>query len=166
MNAIYPGSFDPVTNGHINIARRSSNVFERVIVAVLRSPNKTPLFSVDERVALLKEVFCEDKNIEVEAFSGLLADYANLKGINTIIRGLRNQDDFAKEQPYAIWNRQLSGDLTETLFLPAEPSLSHISGSIIREVAAHLYRGGHEDKILASMVPPTVLAALREKLID
>jgi len=164
MNVIFPGSFDPVTNGHINIARRSSNIFTRVIVAVLDNPYKTPLFSVDERVALLKEVFHEDKNIDVEAFSGLLVDYANRKGINNIIRGIRNQDDFTKEQPYAIWNRQLSKNLTETIYLPAEPSLSHISGSIIREVATHLYNSRHEDKILASMVPPHVLAALGEKL--
>jgi len=164
MNAIYPGSFDPVTNGHIDIARRSAALCTHLTVAVLDNLHKSPLFSVEERVAMLRDAFRQDKNIEVEAFSGLLVDYASKKGIMTIIRGLRSQDDIAKELPYAIWNRQLSGGLVETMYLPAEPSYQHISGSIVREVAALQYRGGHNDKILASMVPPAVLAALREKL--
>jgi len=166
MSVIYPGSFDPITNGHINIARRSAGVFGRVVVAVLNNPHKTPLFSVDERVAMLREVFCEDDSIEVDAFSGLLAKYAQEKGIYTIIRGLRGPDDLSKELPYAIWNRQLSNGLAkslETVYFTAEPGYAHISGSIVKEVAAHIYPGAHDDEIIAQVVPPIVRTALRDK---
>ena len=167
MNAIYPGSFDPVTNGHINIARRSAAIMGHLIVAVLDNPHKKPLFSVTERVSMLRAVFSEDNNIQVDVFSGLLVDYARQKEINVIIRGIRGPEDLSKELPYAIWNRQLSAGLAqsvETLYFTAEPSLAHISGSIVKEVAAHIYQGGLDDTIIAPMVPPVVRAALREKL--
>jgi len=166
MIAIYPGSFDPVTNGHINIARRSAAIMERLIVAVLDNPHKTPLFSVDERVAMLREVFCNDSNIEVDVFSGLLVSYAGMKGINAIVRGLRGPDDLQNELPYAIWNRQLSLGLAkplETMYFTAEPAFAHISGSIVKEVAAHIYQGGLDDKIISQAVPAVVLTALKDK---
>ena len=162
MNAIYPGSFDPVTNGHINIARRSAAVMGHLIVAVLDNPHKTPMFSVNERLSLLQEVFNRDSNIEVEAFSGLLADFARQKGIRAIVRGVRGPEDLANEQPYAVWNRHLG--TVETLYLSAEPNFAHISGSIVKEVASLLYSSGADDKVIAQMVPPAVRAALREKL--
>ena len=163
MNVIFPGSFDPVTKGHVNIAIRSAEIFGHVTVAVLDNMNKQSLFSVEERMALLREVFAKYSNIEVEAFSGLLVDYAAKKNIRTIVRGLRGPEDLSKELPYAIWNRQLSENNAETIYLPAEPTLAHISGSIVKEVASHIYEHKLNDKILLPMVPAEVLAALREK---
>ena len=167
MIAIYPGSFDPVTNGHINIARRAAAIMGHLVVAVLDNPHKKPLFSITERLGMLWDVFSSDSNIEVDAFTGLLVDYAKQKGAQVIIRGIRSPEDLSKELPYAIWNRQLSSGLAqsvETLYFTAEPSLAHVSGSIVKEVAAHLYKDGLDDIILAPMVPPAVRAALREKL--
>ena len=164
MNPIYPGSFDPVTSGHVNIARRAAAIFGGLTVAVLDNPYKNPLFSVNERVYLLREVFSRDANIQVEAFSGLLAEYVKKKSPAVIIRGIRGPEDLSKEQPYAVWNSQLSGGV-ETMYLTAEPALAHISGSIVKEVAAHIYREGLDDKILAQMVPPAILAPLQEKFI-
>jgi len=161
MNVIYPGSFDPVTNGHVDIARRSANILGQVTVAVLDNPVKTSLFSVKERVNMLREVFCEDENIEVESFCGLLAEFVKLKRISTIIRGVRSTEDLSKEMPYAVWNRQLSS--AETVFLTAEPSLMHISSSVVREVAAHVYKSGLDDIEISQSVPPIVREALREK---
>jgi len=158
MSAIYPGSFDPVTNGHIDIARRGAAIMGRLIVAVLDNPHKTPLFTVQERVDLLRKIFLEDSNIEVEAFSGLLVDYAKKKNIQAIIRGLRGSDDLAKEMPYGIWNRQLSAEEVETIYLTAAPELAHISGSIVKEVAVY------DVMAIAPMVPPVVLNALNDKL--
>ena len=166
MSAIYPGSFDPVTNGHIDIARRGAKVMGRLIIAVLDNPHKMSLFSVSQRVEMLREVFSEDKNIEVDAFSGLLADYAKKRGVYTIIRGLRGPDDLARELPYNTWNRQLSPGLAktvETLYFTAEPSLQHISSSIIKEIAAHVYPGGQDDTAIAQAVPPAIRAALNQK---
>ncbi|MCL2360863.1 MAG: pantetheine-phosphate adenylyltransferase [Defluviitaleaceae bacterium] len=168
MSAIYPGSFDPVTYGHIDIARRSAKVFGRIIVAVLDNPDKTPLFDINERMALLREAFSQDTNIEVESFSGLLVDYAQQKGIGTIVRGLRGSEDIAKEMPYAIWNRKLSTELAipvETVYFTAEPDLAHISSSIVKEVAAFVYPAGMSDTEITQAVPPIVCTALREKYI-
>ena len=168
MTAIYPGSFDPVTNGHINIARRGAATLGYVIVAVLDNPHKTPMFTIHERVALLREVFAEDENIEVDSFSGLLADYVIKKGAKAIIRGLRSPEDLAKEMPYANWNRQITAGLAqsvETLYFTTEPCLAHISGSIIKEAAAHIFAGGLDDTAIARAVPASVLAALRDKLV-
>ena len=167
MSAIYPGSFDPVTNGHINIARRAASIMGHLVVAVLDNPDKTPMFSVSERLALLREVFSCDSNIEVDSFTGLLVDYARQRGIRAIIRGIRGPEDLAKELPYATWNRRLSQGLAqsaETLYFTAEPEFVYVSGSIVKEVAAHLYKDGLDDMILSPMVPPAVRAALRVKL--
>ena len=157
MSAIFPGSFDPVTLGHIDIARRSAAIMGRLLIAVLDNPQKSPLFSIHERVAMLDEYFKDDANIEVEAFSGLLVDYAASKGINVIIRGVRGPEDMSKELPYATWNRQISNTNVETIYLPASPGLSHISSSIVKEVAAY------DIKKIADMVPPAVFAAFRAK---
>jgi len=169
MTAIYPGSFDPVTNGHVNIVLRSAAIFSRVIIAVLDNPHKKPLFSASERICLLQEVFAKENKIpqaceiEIEAFSGLLVDYAAKKGIRTIIRGVRSSEDLAKELPYASWNRQLACGSVETIYLPADQSLAFISSSIVKEVAMHIYQGTQGDNKLAQMVPPVVCAALRGK---
>jgi len=167
MKAIYPGSFDPITNGHIDIARRSAQVMGGIIVAVLDNPNKNPLFTVDERIALLQIIFANDNNIQVESFTGLLACYAHSKGIQVIIRGLRSQDDLTKEQPYATWNSQISKGLAqslETLYFTAKPTLTHISSSIVKEVASYTYPQGLDDTVIAQAVPPAVREALKAKL--
>jgi len=156
MSAIFPGSFDPVTLGHVDIARRAAGIFGSLVVAVLENPSKTPLFSIDERVALLNEVFNEDNNIEVEVFDGLLVDFAKQKGIETIIRGLRTPEDFSREMPYAVWNHRLAN--VETVYLTANPELMHVSSSIVKEVAAH----SCPDEI-ARTIPPAVLKALKHK---
>ena len=163
MNVVYPGSFDPVTEGHVNIARRSARMFGNVTVAVLDNLHKKSLFTVEEKLALLREVFAKDSNIKVEAFSGLLVEYVSKKNMQAIIRGVRGPEDLSKELPYAIWNRQLSEEKIETIYLPAEPALAHISGSIVKEVAAHIYENELNDKILLPMAPTAVLTALREK---
>jgi len=166
MNAIYPGSFDPVTNGHINIARRSAAIVGQLIVVVLDNPNKTPLFSVSQRIDMLREVFCHDSKIEVEAFSGLLIDFAQKRNIGTIIRGVRGPDDLVNETPYATWNRKLARELAinlETVYLTAEPELSHVSSKIVKEVAAHVYASGMSDDIIKKAVPSIVLKALKDK---
>jgi len=168
MKAIYPGSFDPVTNGHIDIARRSAKILGNIIVAVLDNPNKKPLFSVGERMALLHEVFNSDSNIEIESFSGLLADYAHKKGVQVIVRGIRGPDDLAKEMPYATWNGQLAAGLAqslETLYFTAKPSLKHISSGITKEVASHIYPSGADDIVIANAVPPAVREALKARFI-
>ena len=166
MSAIYPGSFDPVTNGHINLARRGAKVMGRLIIAVLDNPHKQPLFSTRERVEMLKGVFSRDENIEIDSFSGLLIDYAHKRGVYTIIRGLRGPEDLARELPYATWNKQLSQRLAqnvETLYFTAEPQLQHISSSVVKEIAAHVYPGGYDDTIIAQAVPPAAQAALKLK---
>ncbi|MCL2405633.1 MAG: pantetheine-phosphate adenylyltransferase [Defluviitaleaceae bacterium] len=166
MSAIYPGSFDPVTNGHIDIARRSARIMGHLIVAVLDNPHKKPLFSVSERVSLLRDVFSRDSNIEVDSFTGLLANYAQSKNIQVIIRGIRGPEDLVKETPYAVWNNQLAKGLAqslETLYFTAKPTLAHISSSIVKEVAAYSIPSGQHDAVLAQAVPPTVHEALKVK---
>lgn len=168
MSAIYPGSFDPVTNGHIDIARRSAKILGTIIVAVLDNPNKKPLFDTNERVALLREVFRDDSNIEIESFSGLLADYAYKKGVQVIVRGIRGPDDLVREMPYSEWNGQLAKGLAqslETLYFTAKPSLRHISSSIAKEVASHIYPSGADDLVIAQAVPSGVREALKAKFI-
>ena len=168
MSAIYPGSFDPVTNVHIDIARRSAKIMGHLIIAVLDNPHKQPLFSVNERVALLRDTFSNDSNIEVDSFSGLLVNYAHKKGIQVIIRGVRGPQDLVKEMPYATWNSQLSAKLAqslETLYFTAKPMLAHISSGIVKEVAAYSYPGGLDDTVIAQVVPPAVREALKSKFV-
>ena len=166
MSAIYPGSFDPITNGHIDIARRSAKVLGHLTIAVLDNPNKKHLFSINERLKLLHDVFMDDSNIEVDSFTGLLVDYAHKKGAQVIIRGVRGPEDLAKEMPYSTWNNQLSTRLAqslETLYFTAKPMLVHISSSIVKEVAAYSYPQGLDDTVIAQAVPPTVRKALKLK---
>lgn len=131
--AIYPGSFDPITNGHIDIINRASSLFEELIIAVASNSAKESLLSKDERVNVLKSSLSEKTNIRIEAFDGLLVDYAQKTNVFTIIRGLRTLSDFEYEFQMAIMNRNLNQSI-ETIFLMTDEKYTHISSSFIKEV--------------------------------
>ncbi|MGE5678763.1 MAG: pantetheine-phosphate adenylyltransferase [Pseudomonadota bacterium] len=132
--AICPGSFDPATNGHLDIIKRSGALFDKVIVAVLNNPNKTPLFSVEERIEFLRKTCSSMENVEVDSFSGLLTDYAKFKNANVIVKGLRAVSDFEYELQMALMNKKLYPDL-ETVFMMTNSKYSYLSSSIIKEAA-------------------------------
>jgi pantetheine-phosphate adenylyltransferase len=164
MTLIYPGSFDPVTTGHMDIAKRAKKFASHIIIAVLNNPVKNTLFTVEERIGFLQEAFAGEQ-FEIAAFSGLLADYAFQRGANAIIRGLRTSEDFETENKYAASNSALSSALfarqIETIFIPASPALTFVSSSIIREAAAHIYKENLDDSFIAGLVPPTARLALK-----
>lgn len=154
--ALVPGSFDPPTNGHIDVIERSAAVFDRVVVAVVENPSKTPLFSVAERVDLLTTILeGRADNVTIASFSGLLADFAQDQGVGVIVKGLRAVTDFDYELQMAQMNHTLRG--METVFLPTNPEWSYLSSSLVREVAA---LGSTVD----TLVPAVVAQALKEKL--
>ena len=153
--ALCPGTFDPVTNGHVDIIQRASRCFERVVVAVLQNPVKTPLFSADERVAMLKEAVSEVENVEVDSFAGLLVDYAKARDTRIIVKGLRAVTDFDFELQMAQMNHRMTG--VETFFVPTSPQWSYLSSSLIKEVVRF---GGD----ISGLVPPFVRDRLEEKL--
>jgi pantetheine-phosphate adenylyltransferase len=153
--AVYPGSFDPLTNGHVDIITRGSRLFERIVVAVLLNEQKTPLFSADERVAMIAEVFRDLPAVEVDTFDGLLVDYAAGRGAHAIVRGLRAVSDFEYEFQMALMNRRLAGGL-ETVFMMPAAEYTYISSRLVKEV---FMLGG----TVEGLVPPVVEARLREK---
>ena len=154
--AIYPGSFDPVTYGHLDVIRRSANIFDELIVGILNNVQKTPLFSVEERVKILKEVTKDLPNVKVEPFSGMLVEYAKANDIQVNVRGLRSMTDFEYEMQIAQYNNQLSKGALETVFLATNPAYSYISSSGVREVAG--FKGD-----LSPYVPEAVAKLVREK---
>lgn len=154
-SAIYPGSFDPVTNGHLDIIRRSRRVFSRVIVAILGNPRKEPMFSVAERREMLETSLAGDEGIEVVTFDGLLVQVARERDAGVIIRGLRAISDFEYEFQMAMMNRHLD-DQVETLFMVPDGRYTYLSSSLIKEIYA---LGGAVD----TMVPPIVKERLRER---
>jgi pantetheine-phosphate adenylyltransferase len=153
--AIYPGSFDPLTNGHLSVIHRALKIFDKLIIAILVNPKKTPLFSLDERKAMLEEVLKDRSNVEIDFFDGLLVDYAVKKGSNVIIRGLRALSDFEFEFQLALMNRKLNRDV-QSIFLMTDYKWFYISSTIIKEAAS---LGGKID----GLVPPIVCRRLREK---
>jgi pantetheine-phosphate adenylyltransferase len=153
--ALCPGTFDPVTNGHLDIIGRASRRFDQLVVGVLDNPSKAPLFSVEERVAMLKAVTADLDGVEVASFSGLLVDFAEFRGIGTIVKGLRAVSDFDYELQMAQMNHRLRG--VETFFMSTDPNWSYLSSSLVREVARF---GGD----VSSLVPDVVVARLAEKL--
>ncbi len=155
--AIYPGTFDPLTNGHIDLVARASKLFDKVIVAVAINPGKKPVFTLDERVALAKQTLDEFANVEVCGFDGLLVDVAKEKQADVILRGLRAVSDFEHEFQLASMNRKMQPDV-ETMFLTPAEQFSYISSSLVREIAA---LGGD----VSAFVAPCVLEALRAKLL-
>lgn len=136
IKAIYPGTFDPITNGHADLIGRASKMFSHVMVAVAYNPNKQPLFSLEERVELVKEVTKHLPNVEVKGFTGLLADLARTEGANILIRGLRAVSDFEFEFQLANMNRRLNRDLESVFLTPSEEN-SFISSTLVKEVALH-----------------------------
>jgi pantetheine-phosphate adenylyltransferase len=153
--AVFPGSFDPLTNGHVDIIERGCYIFDRVIVAVLINQAKTPLFSVDERVAMIRAVFEDRPNVEVDTFDGLLVDYGRRKGAHAIIRGLRAVSDFEYEFQMALMNRRLNHDLETVFLMPAE-QYTYTSSRLIKEV---FMLGGQ----VSGLVPDVVEQRLRNK---
>ncbi len=135
-SAIYPGSFDPVTYGHLDVIKRASKIFDELTVSVLDNHLKTPLFSVEERVNILKETTKDLPNIKVESFSGLLIDYARKKNINVAIRGLRAITDFEYELQIAQTNRKLSGGALDTMFFTTSLEYAYLSSSSVKEIAS------------------------------
>jgi len=154
--AIYPGSFDPITNGHLDLIERASKLFDRLIVSILCNDEKEPLFSVEERVEMLREVLRGFPNVEVDHFDGLLVDYAAKRGATVLLRGIRAISDYEKELQMALMNRRLRPDI-ETLFLMAGEAHSFISSRIVKEV----FRLGGK---VAGLVPPSVEARLHRRL--
>lgn len=134
-SAIYPGSFDPVTLGHLDIIRRSAAMFDSVIIGVLNNTSKTPLFSVEERVNMLKEVVSDIPNVRVESFGGLLIDFARKNGVKTIVRGLRAVTDFEYELQLAQSNRRVAPEI-DTVFLTTSIEYAYLSSSIVKEYAS------------------------------
>lgn len=131
--AVYPGSFDPVTNGHVDIIARSRLLFDRLTIAVLKNPGKQPLFTVRERLALLRELYGEDSSIQVESFDGLLIDFALARGASVIVRGIRYVSDFEYEFQMALMNRRLDSRIETVFMLPSE-SYSYVSSRLVKEV--------------------------------
>ena len=155
LTALCPGTFDPVTNGHIDIIQRATRCFEGVVVAVLENPAKAPLFSTDERVAMLKEAVVDLENVEIDSFSGLLVDYAASRGVRVIVKGIRAVTDFDFELQMAQMNNRMTG--VETFFVPTSPQWSYLSSSLIKEVVRF---GGD----ISGLVPAFVRDRLEEKL--
>mgnify|MGYP001765794078 CR=1 FL=1 len=153
--AVYPGSYDPLTNGHIDIIQRGLKIFDRIVVAVLRNPDKTYLFGLEERCGMLREVFRGTERIEIDHFEGLLVDYVKGRGITTIVRGLRAISDFEIEFQMALMNRKIDPRIETIFFVPSE-SYSFLSSKLVKEV----YRLGGE---VGSLVPPIVDLKLKEK---
>ena len=154
--AIYPGSFDPVTNGHLDLIGRGEKMFDHLIVAVLKNVEKEPLFSLNERVEMLREVTKQWEAVEVDVFEGLLVDYARKRGAGVILRGIRAVSDYEYELQMALMNRKLEPQLETVFMLPGE-SYSYLSAKLVREIA-HL--GGP----LTGLVPPQVEQRLRSKI--
>jgi pantetheine-phosphate adenylyltransferase len=154
--AVYPGTFDPVTNGHLDIVRRASSIFDRIIVAISENPRKHPLFSLEERRALTEEAVKGIGNVGIEVFDGLLVHYAKRKQATAIIRGLRAVSDFDYEFQMTLLNRKLMPDL-ETVFLMPSEEYSYVNSTIVKEVA---YLGGRLDCFL----PTGAAKALEEKI--
>lgn len=155
-SAIYPGTFDPMTYGHLDIIKRSANIFDEVVVSVLNNKGKTPLFSVNERVNILKEATKDIPNVKVESFEGLLTDYCIEKGIYVIVRGLRAVTDFEYELQMSQMNRKLSNHKIDTVFFNTTLKYSYLSSSSVKEIAQF---GGD----LKAFVPEFVADLLKER---
>lgn len=154
--AVFAGSFDPLTNGHLDVIERSVALFDRVVVAVLRNTGKTPLLSCEARVALIRASVVAWPSVEVDTFEGLLADYVRARGALVVVRGVRSAPEFAEEAQMALMNRHLNS-ACETVFLASSPAHLHIASRLVREIAT---LGGD----VSGLVPVPVANALRQRL--
>jgi pantetheine-phosphate adenylyltransferase len=154
--AVYPGTFDPLTLGHLDLIERAARLFDRLIVAVGVNASKQPIFSLDERLAMVRAAVQPYANVEVDSFDGLLVDYCHAKHVNALVRGLRAFSDFEYEFQMALTNRKLAPDI-ETMFLMPKETQSYVSSSLVRQIAA---MGGS----IEEFVPPLVREALRQRL--
>jgi pantetheine-phosphate adenylyltransferase len=155
-SAIYPGTFDPMTYGHLDIIKRAANIFDEVVVSVLNNKEKTPLFSVSERVNILKEATKDIPNVRVESFEGLLTDYCKKIGVNVVVRGLRAVTDFEYELQMSQMNRKLSNHRVETIYFNTTLKYSYLSSSAVKQIAQF-----HGD--LSAFVPDFVAKLLYER---
>ncbi len=153
--AVYPGTFDPITNGHVDLVKRGLAIFDKVIIAVAPSPKKAPLFSAEERVQMIREAMAGLGNVEVELFEGLLVDHVIKHGANVVVRGLRAVSDFEYELQMALMNRRLSS-MVETVFMMPSEEYSYTSSTVIKEVAGY---GGD----VSGLVPEVVIPYLKKK---
>ena len=155
MIAIYPGSFDPLTNGHLDVIERGRKIFDRLVVGILKSPLKQPLFTSEERKTMIEEAVKPFSNVEVEIFDGLLVNFARERGCQVILRGLRAISDYEYETQIALINRKMAPEI-ETLFLPTSAEFSYLNSTIVKEIASF---GG----CIRGLVPPAVEKKLRDK---
>ncbi len=156
ITAVYPGSFDPLTHGHLDIIDRAARIFDRVVIAVLENPSKQPLFTTGERVTMISESLSKRPGVEVSTFNGLTIDFARQVGARVIVRGLRAVSDFESEFQMALMNRRLEPDVT-TVFIPTSLRLLFLSSRLIKE---HAEFGGD----ISEFVPANVVAPLKERL--
>lgn len=154
--ALCPGSFDPLTLGHVEMVQRARTLFDNVIVAILRNPSKQSLFTVEERVEIAREVFADDAGVEVDAFAGLLVEYAALRGACAVVRGVRGVTDFEYEWPMVQMNRELAPGV-ETVLLVPSPRVSAISSTLVKEIAS---MGGD----VSAFLPPSVFARVSHRV--
>jgi len=155
LSAVYPGTFDPITNGHIDILTRGGRMFDRIIVAILRNPDKDPLFPLEERAEILKAVVSRWSNVEVESFDGLLVDFARKRGAQVIVRGLRALSDFEYEFQMTLMNQRLEPGIQTVFMMPSE-AYSYVSSRLVKEVAR---LGGD----VTGLVPAEVVARLKKR---
>ncbi len=155
MHAVYPGTFDPITNGHYDLVRRAAGIFERVVVAIAANPNKTPMFELDKRIDMARRVLNDVPNVEVQGYSGLTVEFARSHGLHVVIRGLRAVSDFEFEFQLANMSRHLSREV-ETVFLTPQEQFTFISSTLIREIAS---LGGD----VSEFVHPLVAEELRQR---
>ena len=152
---IYPGTFDPITNGHISIISRALKIFDRLVIAILNNPQKLPLFTMEERIQMIREVLKDQRHVEVDSFNGLLVDYVIQKKTNVVIRGLRALSDFEYEFQMALMNRKLNREV-QSIFLMTDYKWFYTSSTIIKEAAS---LGGD----VSGLVPPIVCRKLKQK---
>jgi len=153
--AIYPGTFDPVTNGHLDLIARGSKIFDELVVAILRNPEKVPLFTLDERIEMLERMTANFDNVRIDTFDGLLVDYASKQHASAVLRGIRAVSDYEYELQMALMNRKLNPKIETIFMMPAEP-YTYVSSRLVKEVVA---LGGS----VHGLVPATVERRLREK---
>lgn len=155
ITAVYPGTFDPFTNGHIDLVQRALRIFPRLVVAAARNPHKSPLFAVEERLAIIQEAIGGLGGVEIDTFDDLTVDYVRKKGAQVILRGVRAVSDFEAEFAMALMNRKISGDV-ETVFLMPNQAYTYLSSRLVKEVAL---LGGNVD----DLVPPLACKLLKER---